>query len=128
MYKRQHLYGLLELAKRAGLEKVYVHCFMDGRDVHPTSGKEYIEAVSYKHLKEKTYVENISANVFLFGSKILSHMLKKDFSSSPTAAHVRRSMGEYLSLIHILRTAVSQQNYSLLTSSFYHKEKGFAIG
>ena len=35
----KHLYGLLELAKRAGLEKVYVHCFMDGRDVPPTSGK-----------------------------------------------------------------------------------------
>ncbi len=38
-----HLYGLLELAKRAGLEKVYVHCFMDGRDVPPSSGKEFVE-------------------------------------------------------------------------------------
>ena len=33
-----HLYGLLRLAKDAGLKKVYVHCFMDGRDVPPTSG------------------------------------------------------------------------------------------
>ena len=47
----RHLYGLLELAKRAGLEKVYVHCFMDGRDVPPTSGKEYIEQLQEK-LKE----------------------------------------------------------------------------
>ena len=31
-----HLYGLLELAKREGLEKVYVHCFLDGRDTPPT--------------------------------------------------------------------------------------------
>ncbi len=38
-----HLYALLELAKRAGLTKVYVHCFMDGRDVPPTSGKGYVE-------------------------------------------------------------------------------------
>ena len=38
-----HLYALLELAKRQGLEKVYVHCLMDGRDVPPTSGKGYIE-------------------------------------------------------------------------------------
>lgn len=38
-----HLYGLLEMAKRYGLQKVYVHCFMDGRDTAPTSGKGYIE-------------------------------------------------------------------------------------
>ena len=35
-----HIYGLLELAKRQGLEKVYVHCFLDGRDTPPASGKE----------------------------------------------------------------------------------------
>ncbi|MBQ3108774.1 MAG: 2,3-bisphosphoglycerate-independent phosphoglycerate mutase, partial [Clostridia bacterium] len=35
----KHLYALVELAKRSGLEKVYVHCFMDGRDVPPESGK-----------------------------------------------------------------------------------------
>lgn len=38
-----HLYALLEMAKRFGLEKVYVHCFMDGRDVPPDSGKGFIE-------------------------------------------------------------------------------------
>ena len=38
-----HLYGLLELAKREKLDKVYVHCFMDGRDVPPDSGKGFIE-------------------------------------------------------------------------------------
>lgn len=37
-----HLYGLLELAKRHGLEKVYVHCFLDGRDTPPASGKDYV--------------------------------------------------------------------------------------
>lgn len=37
-----HLYGLLQLAKNAGLEKVFVHCFMDGRDVPPMSGKEFL--------------------------------------------------------------------------------------
>ncbi|MBQ4346949.1 MAG: 2,3-bisphosphoglycerate-independent phosphoglycerate mutase, partial [Firmicutes bacterium] len=39
----EHLYALLKLAKRCGLEKVYVHCFMDGRDTPPRSGKAYIE-------------------------------------------------------------------------------------
>ena len=38
-----HLYALLELAKRHGLEKVYVHCFTDGRDTPPESGKDYIQ-------------------------------------------------------------------------------------
>lgn len=40
-----HLYGLLELAKREGLEKVYVHCFLDGRDTPPASGKDYVTAL-----------------------------------------------------------------------------------
>ncbi len=38
-----HLYGLLEMAKRFGLEKVYVHAFLDGRDVPPSSAAEYME-------------------------------------------------------------------------------------
>lgn len=38
-----HLYGLLELAKREGLKNVYVHCFMDGRDTPPASGKGYVQ-------------------------------------------------------------------------------------
>lgn len=38
-----HIYGLLELAKRNGLEKVYVHCFLDGRDTPPESGKGFVE-------------------------------------------------------------------------------------
>ncbi len=43
-----HLYGLLEMAKRYGLDKVYVHCFMDGRDVPPTSGVEYVAQLQEK--------------------------------------------------------------------------------
>ncbi len=43
-----HLYGLLELAKRNGLEKVYVHAFLDGRDTPPASGKEFAEQLEAK--------------------------------------------------------------------------------
>lgn len=39
----EHLYGLLELAKRNGLDKVYVHAYLDGRDVPPSSAAEYME-------------------------------------------------------------------------------------
>ena len=43
-----HLYGLLELAKRNGLEKVYVHCFLDGRDTPPQSAKGFAEDLEAK--------------------------------------------------------------------------------
>ena len=43
-----HLYGLLELAKQHGLNKVYVHCFLDGRDTPPASGKGYVEQLEAK--------------------------------------------------------------------------------
>ncbi|MBR4530713.1 MAG: 2,3-bisphosphoglycerate-independent phosphoglycerate mutase, partial [Lachnospiraceae bacterium] len=43
-----HIYGLLELAKRNGLTKVYVHCFMDGRDTPPESGIDYIRELEAK--------------------------------------------------------------------------------
>ena len=43
-----HIYGLLELAKRNGLEKVYVHCFLDGRDTPPESGKEFVAELEAK--------------------------------------------------------------------------------
>lgn len=43
-----HLYALLELAKRNGLEKVYVHALLDGRDVPPSSGVEFIAQLEDK--------------------------------------------------------------------------------
>ena len=43
-----HLYAAVEMAKRNGLEKVYVHGFMDGRDVSPTSGIDFVRALSEK--------------------------------------------------------------------------------
>ena len=43
-----HLYGLLELAGRKGLERVYLHAFTDGRDSPPTSGAGYIADIEKK--------------------------------------------------------------------------------
>lgn len=43
-----HLYGLLELAKRSGLEKVYIHAFLDGRDVPPSSAKDFLDELVEK--------------------------------------------------------------------------------
>ena len=43
-----HLYGILEMAKKKGLSKVYVHAFLDGRDVPPSSAKSFAEACTEK--------------------------------------------------------------------------------
>ena len=43
-----HLFALVKMAKEQGLEKVYVHCFLDGRDVPPSSGKHYVEQLQAK--------------------------------------------------------------------------------
>ncbi len=44
----EHLYGLLEMAKKSGLTKVFVHCLMDGRDVSTTSGVGFIKDLQAK--------------------------------------------------------------------------------
>ena len=44
----EHLFGLLELMKREGQEKVYIHCFLDGRDTPPTSAKGFMEELVAK--------------------------------------------------------------------------------
>lgn len=49
----EHLYSLLDLAIEQKVKRVFVHCFMDGRDVPPTSGVEYI-----KQLEEKIAIKN----------------------------------------------------------------------
>lgn len=43
-----HLYGLLEMAKKNGLENVYVHAFLDGRDTPPASGKDFVAELEAK--------------------------------------------------------------------------------
>ncbi len=43
-----HIYGVLEMAKRHGLDKVYMHAFLDGRDTAPTSGKGFMEELCSK--------------------------------------------------------------------------------
>lgn len=44
----EHLYALVEMAKKEGLENVYIHAFTDGRDVAPTSGAEFLKELQDK--------------------------------------------------------------------------------
>jgi 2,3-bisphosphoglycerate-independent phosphoglycerate mutase len=43
-----HLFALLELAKQSAVQKVFVHCFMDGRDTPPHSGKDFVQQLQKK--------------------------------------------------------------------------------
>jgi len=52
----EHLYALLEFARRRGLKKVFVHCITDGRDTPPMSAKSYIEQVEKKCAELQTGV------------------------------------------------------------------------
>lgn len=45
---QDHLYALLAMAKKMGIEKVFVHAFMDGRDVSPVSGVSYLTQLQEK--------------------------------------------------------------------------------
>lgn len=49
----EHLFKLIEISKLYGIEKTFVHCFMDGRDTDPRSGKSFIESLQ-KHLDQNT--------------------------------------------------------------------------
>jgi 2,3-bisphosphoglycerate-independent phosphoglycerate mutase len=46
--QQKHLYALLEMAKREGVQRVYVHAFMDGRDTLPTNGAIYMQQLLQK--------------------------------------------------------------------------------
>ena len=43
-----HVFALLKMAKEQGIKNVFVHCFLDGRDVPPSSGKGYVEQLQAK--------------------------------------------------------------------------------
>ena len=54
-----HLYALCDIAKEYGLGKVYIHCFMDGRDTDPRSGKGFIEQLQAHCAKSAGVVASI---------------------------------------------------------------------
>ncbi len=45
---KNHLYGLVDMAKKSGVKKVYIHAFMDGRDTPPASGKAFVKELNAK--------------------------------------------------------------------------------
>src|SRR5207237_8179574 len=47
-WSQEHLYALLRMAKQRGVERVFGHCFLDGRDTPPSSAADYIAALQKK--------------------------------------------------------------------------------
>ncbi|MGB4033937.1 MAG: 2,3-bisphosphoglycerate-independent phosphoglycerate mutase, partial [Christensenellales bacterium] len=58
----EHLFALIKMAKKEGLDNIYIHCFLDGRDVPPRSGADYI-----KQLKEFLEKEDFGAIASVMG-------------------------------------------------------------
>ena len=52
----EHLFGIIRMAKKEGLDNVYVHCFLDGRDVPPKSGADFIKKLS-DFMKQENFGE-----------------------------------------------------------------------
>src|ERR1035441_10313547 len=46
--RQEHLYALLRMAKQQGVDRVFVHAFMDGRDTLPTNGAGYLDQLQQK--------------------------------------------------------------------------------
>ena len=55
----EHLFALCDIAKKYNLKKVYLHCFMDGRDTDPRSGKGFIEQVTAHCAKSTGVIASI---------------------------------------------------------------------
>ena len=59
-----HLFAILDLAQKEHLEKVYIHCFLDGRDTPPMSAKSYIDALE-KKIKNTTFkIASLSGRIY----------------------------------------------------------------
>ena len=75
-----HIYGLLELAKRAGLKKVYLHAFLDGRDTPPDSGKSDRDMVDGTGEKASSVEKAIDASYAkkVYDEFVLPTVIEKD--------------------------------------------------
>lgn len=60
----EHIFGLLELAQKEGLTKVYLHAFLDGRDVPPSSGKDFVAAAAAKCAETGARIATVSGRYY----------------------------------------------------------------
>lgn len=129
----EHIFGLLELAKKNGLTKVFVHCFMDGRDVPPTSGIDYIRQLKAKMEElgvgqiatiEGRYYAMDRDNRFERVVKAYSAMVygEGEYNPDPVAA-MQKSYDagvtdEFIVPVVITKDACIQENDSIIFANF----------
>src|ERR1700741_1459894 len=63
--QQAHLYALLQMAKQQGVDRVFVHAFMDGRDTLPTNGAGYLEQLQQKMREYNTGKSAVSGTAGL---------------------------------------------------------------
>ena len=64
---QSHLYHLIELANEFGIQKSFVHAFLDGRDTDPKSGLQYIQSLQNKLANTPTKLASIIGRVLFYG-------------------------------------------------------------
>ena len=129
----EHIFGLLELAKKNGLTKVFVHCFMDGRDVPPTSGIDYIRQLKAKMEElgvgqiatiEGRYYAMDRDNRFERVVKAYSAMVygEGEYNPDPVAAmqasYDAGVTDEFIVPVVITKDACIQENDSIILANF----------
>ena len=62
-----HLYKFVEISKEYGLKNTFVHCFMDGRDTDPKSGKGFIEELTAHCAKNDVHIASIVGRFYAMG-------------------------------------------------------------
>ena len=85
-----HLFGLLEFAKRQGLKKVYVHCFLDGRDTPPTSGKEFVAELEKKMQQAKKSCRFLQVRMHWESNRRISAAVNWDALESRSLVQISR--------------------------------------
>ena len=90
-----HIYGILELAKRQGLDKVYVHCFLDGRDTPPASGKEFIEQLEAKMkeigIRHRQEISNCCMEILRTMDKFSWRQYKMEMTKRGYKVHIQEN-------------------------------------
>ena len=66
-----HIFALIKFAKQSGLDGVYVHCFLDGRDVHPTSGLNFVSQID-EEIKKLSFgkIATICGRMYAMGQPL----------------------------------------------------------
>lgn len=78
----EHLFALISMAKAQGLENIYVHCFMDGRDVAPSSGKDFIaQLVAYMQSINYGKIASISGRFYAMDRDNIWERVEKSYSA-----------------------------------------------